>query len=155
MRNISDEIEQFIISNIGTGSTLNLSRNMLADFFDCVPSQINYVLSTRFTLNRGFAVESRRGGGGFIKIIRLSEDSEEEYLSQLLKHLGKQKELDFTSAVHVLQNLQTNQYITEKTLSILKTVISPSSLQNPIKMENKLRLNMVRNIVANLLKEEE
>ena len=63
MRTISDTIEKFLLDNF-SNEELELSRNELADFFGCVPSQINYVLSTRFTLDKGYIVDSQRGGGG-------------------------------------------------------------------------------------------
>ena len=71
MATISDVIENFILSTLGQNNDLNLSRNELADYFNCAPSQINYVLTTRFNLNRGFIIQSQRGGGGYIRIVRI------------------------------------------------------------------------------------
>ena len=70
--NISSEIEQFILSVLGSGDEITLSRNELAQYFSVAPSQINYVLSTRFTIARGFIVKSRRGGGGGITLVRIA-----------------------------------------------------------------------------------
>ena len=64
MPNISDIIENYILDKMGRNGSIELSRNVLAEYFNCVPSQINYVLATRFTLDRGFSKESKRGGGG-------------------------------------------------------------------------------------------
>ncbi len=72
MANISDIIEQFILKSLGEDDSVDISRNELANFFSCAPSQINYVLETRFTVDRGFVKESRRGGGGFIKISKIN-----------------------------------------------------------------------------------
>ena len=69
-KSVSDIIEEFIMSSLDEDKFIEISRNDLAKFFSCVPSQINYVLNTRFTLNRGFLVESQRGGGGYIKVVR-------------------------------------------------------------------------------------
>ena len=71
---ISDIIEQFIREALEEESSINLQRNELASQFGCVPSQINYVISTRFTNERGYIVESRRGGGGGITIRKITED---------------------------------------------------------------------------------
>ena len=73
MANISDLIESFLIDLFGDESSIYISRNELAQYFNCAPSQINYVLSTRFTLDKGFAIESRRGGGGYVTLVRLSD----------------------------------------------------------------------------------
>ena len=61
-------LKEFILEQLDDTGYIHLSRNELASFFNCAPSQINYVLETRFTLDRGFSKESKRGGGGFIKI---------------------------------------------------------------------------------------
>ena len=74
MASISDVIEQFILQALADDDLLQLSRNDLATFFSCAPSQINYVLSTRFTPEKGFMIESKRGGGGCINLIRLNDE---------------------------------------------------------------------------------
>ena len=70
MRNISDIIEQYLkqVIDLSNNNVIEIKRNEIADRFECVPSQINYVINTRFTLERGFVVESKRGGGGYIRI---------------------------------------------------------------------------------------
>ena len=68
---ISDNIENFIRELFGAENSIELRRNELASYFNCVPSQINYVIQTRFTTERGYIVESRRGGGGHIRITRV------------------------------------------------------------------------------------
>ncbi|MBO5645957.1 MAG: CtsR family transcriptional regulator, partial [Clostridia bacterium] len=69
---ISDSIADFISELLRREGEVELQRNLLADRFNCVPSQINYVISTRFTPEHGYVVESRRGGGGYIRITRLA-----------------------------------------------------------------------------------
>ncbi len=73
MRNLADEIERFILRKLAgeTNDITILQRNELADELSCAPSQISYVLSTRFTAERGFIVQSRRGSGGFVRIVRV------------------------------------------------------------------------------------
>ena len=72
MARLSDIIEDFIKSLLKhSEGELQLQRNELAEHFECAPSQINYVLATRFSLDRGYYIESRRGGGGFIRIVQL------------------------------------------------------------------------------------
>ncbi|GIM46087.1 transcriptional regulator [Collibacillus ludicampi] len=78
-RNISDIIEQYLKKSLqaSQSGTIEIQRSELAELFGCVPSQINYVISTRFTLEKGYLVESKRGGGGYIRIkkIKLNEGS--------------------------------------------------------------------------------
>ena len=73
MRNLADAIENFIIGELlrDQEDALLVQRNELAERLRCAPSQISYVLSTRFTPERGFLVESRRGSGGFVRIVRM------------------------------------------------------------------------------------
>jgi len=73
MKNLADAIESFIIGELlrEHEDTVLVQRNELAERLSCAPSQISYVLSTRFTPERGFMVESRRGSGGFVRIVRM------------------------------------------------------------------------------------
>ncbi len=73
---LSNIIEEFIKEMLAENREIELQRNELANRFNCVPSQINYVISTRFSPERGYSVESRRGGGGDIKITRTAPDDE-------------------------------------------------------------------------------
>ena len=84
MRLLSDTIESFIKTLMEDESTaIALRRNELAEHFQCAPSQINYVLATRFTPDHGYIIESRRGGGGYIRIVRLKSSSREELLQSV------------------------------------------------------------------------
>lgn len=76
---ISDRIEAFILELMKQEQDewLKIQRNELAQIFGCVPSQINYVISTRFSPEKGYIVESRRGGGGWVKIKRINGNGEE------------------------------------------------------------------------------
>ena len=69
-RNTSDSIEEYIKELLGQSGTAEIQRSNLADAFQVVPSQINYVIKTRFTESRGYIVESKRGGGGYIRIVK-------------------------------------------------------------------------------------
>ena len=96
MKNLADVIENFIISELvrDREDTLLVQRNELAERLSCAPSQISYVLSTRFTPERGFMVESRRGSGGFVRIVRMAPQAEPKQpptASQLVEHLAEQR----------------------------------------------------------------
>ena len=76
MAQLSDSIEQFIKELMCEEAHIELRRNELAQHFGCAPSQINYVLATRFSVDHGYIIESRRGGGGYVRIVRMQEREE-------------------------------------------------------------------------------
>lgn len=145
MNNVSDIIEEFILSTIGDEQSLNLSRNELANFFNVSPSQINYVLSTRFTLDRGYQTESKRGGGGYIVLKRINLD---DNLSSIVKSL--KPDLDYLTCCYILDNLNKHDIITNNEEDIIKSAISPKALSSPFKTENITRYNIFKNILINL-----
>jgi transcriptional regulator CtsR len=86
---MSDIIEAFLKQMINdTDGTIEIQRNELANHFNCVPSQINYVIDTRFTTERGYYVESRRGGGGHIRIRRVNINRPGNYLMHIVSSMG-------------------------------------------------------------------
>ena len=96
MRNLADSIENFIISELlrEREEALMVQRNELAERMDCAPSQISYVLSTRFTPDRGYMVESRRGSGGFVRIMRMNPQEyvkRETTADEMVDHLLEQR----------------------------------------------------------------
>lgn len=101
---ISDLIASFLQESLEEtdGGVLEVQRNDLAQRFNCVPSQINYVMSTRFSPERGYIVESRRGGNGYIRITRVRVDRQ-TLLMQVINTLGSQ--VDLASARAILNNL--------------------------------------------------
>ena len=148
-KTISDIIEEFIMSSLDEDKFIEISRNDLAKFFSCVPSQINYVLNTRFTLNRGFVVESQRGGGGYIKVLRV-QDNNNNFLNNVLNMC--MQPINFVQAVQILSQLQERKLIKTKELNIIKAAVSPKSLNNPINMDNTLRSNILKQIVIEIIK---
>lgn len=97
MKNLADAIEEFIIRELLQDSedSLLVQRNELAERLSCAPSQISYVLSTRFTPERGYMVESRRGSGGFVRIVRVVPQQEKQKreleAAELVQHLAAQR----------------------------------------------------------------
>ena len=150
MANISDIIEEFIIAQLEEYNEINLSRNELASFFNCAPSQINYVLSTRFTHPRGFIVESHRGGGGYIRLERVNLDKDKYLKILLTSTIGE--EIDYNTALQILEVMGNKKLITDSEMEIIKCSISNRALANPLKIEDKIRANILRNIVVNILK---
>jgi transcriptional regulator CtsR len=144
----SDIIEQFILNTLAGESVIELSRNDLAKFFDCAPSQINYVLNTRFTLNDGFVIESVRGGAGFIKVMRVK--NAEQNLRNLLNVCDSP--LNIIEGNQILDNLLTNELITIGENQVLKRAISTKALNNPLNMEEMLRANILKEIIIEVMK---
>ncbi len=148
---ISDIIEQFILDSIGDDEFISISRNQLADFFKCVPSQINYVLATRFTLDRGFIVESKRGGGGYIIISRLPEDDNINYITSLINSSSLQQ-LSQIQADQILDRLQAGKLINAREKSILSSALSDKALLVPDSIKPSVRANILKNILIEILK---
>lgn len=151
MANISDIIEQFILKTLGEDDYLDISRNELADYFTCVPSQINYVLETRFTLDRGFVKESKRGGGGYIRISRVPI-SESDYVNSLiLESIGE--ELNFRRASHILDKLEVEKIINAREKNIISAALTDNALAMPLAIKDKIRANIFKSILLYILKE--
>ena len=150
MSNISNIIEQFILDTMGDDSSIEISRNSLAEYFNCVPSQINYVLETRFTLDRGFSKESRRGGGGFIKISRISADSN-NLAMMVLENVGE--ELSYKRMNQILQRLTQDKIIKIREMELVKVALSNEALNVPLMLKDKLRANAFKCVLIDLMKE--
>ena len=151
MATISDIIEEFILSALADDDLLQLSRNDLATFFSCAPSQINYVLSTRFTPEKGFIIESKRGGGGYINLIRITEDKE-NVLKSIYDYLNKEGVLEYNKLLHILQRLVSDGIIESREEELLKVAMSDKSLASPVNITTRLRAQMLKEIILNLSK---
>lgn len=151
MANISDVIEQFILKSLGDDGIVEISRNDLASFFSCVPSQINYVLETRFTMDRGFVKESRRGGGGYIRISKVPINEDTYVNSLILESIGE--ELTEKRANQILDKLENENIFSKKERKIISSAICESALQMPFSFKDKLRANIFKNILMYILKD--
>ena len=124
---ISDIIAGFIDEVLcDTGGTAELQRAELATRFNCVPSQINYVISTRFSPEHGYIVESRRGGGGYIRIKRVTMDAE-----MLLMHTVNaiSDRVDPNTAAALVANLCHNKAINDKEAKLIMSAIGTNALR--------------------------
>ena len=153
MANISDVIEAFILDNMGDDDKIDISRNELASFFSCAPSQINYVLQTRFTLDRGFIKESRRGGGGFIRITKVSLDNDESVASAVISSIGE--EISFKRAEQILSRLNQEEIISAKELGLIKSMINDEAIKVPFAIKDKMRAQSLKACVLYLLNDKE
>ena len=149
MANISDIIEQFILKTLGEDDSVDISRNELASFFSCAPSQINYVLETRFTVDRGFIKESRRGGGGYIKISKINLDDDKYISSLILESVGD--ELSFKRMSQILDKLESEKIVSSKEKKIVLSALSESSLAMPFVIKDNIRAKAFKNVLTVLM----
>ena len=99
MAQLSDTIEHFIKELMNEDRQIEVKRNELAQHFGCAPSQINYVLATRFSVDHGYLIESRRGGGGFVRIVRMQASAGNNLLGALLSRVGNEISEDAAFAI--------------------------------------------------------
>ena len=150
MASISEIIEQFILKTMGENDFVEISRNSLAEYFSCAPSQINYVLDTRFTSDRGFVKESKRGGSGFIKISKIQNSSTNEYLNSLIvDSVGD--ELTTKRMNQILLKLVSDKIINKSEKVIIETALSDDSLSMPFTIKDKVRAKSFKNILLKLM----
>ena len=147
---ISDLIAAFIQNELeAADGVLELQRSDLAARFNCVPSQINYVMSTRFSPERGYIVESRRGGNGYIRISRVRMDRQ-TLLMHVISSLGD--ELDLPSARAILTNLAESGAVSPQVAGCLMSAVSERALQAaPPLYRRALRADIVKQVLLRLV----
>lgn len=148
MARLSDEIESFILAML-TENGLELRRNELAAQFGCAPSQINYVLSTRFTVDHGYVIESRRGGGGYIRIVRIVPDDRTRHLSDLYCRIGQEISREDTMAI--LRRLGDQDILTRDEAILLFAAMDSRGLKEPEEAKRKFRAHSMKNVINMLL----
>ena len=150
MRNISDIIEQYLIKyfDISNKDYVEIKRSEVASKFDCVPSQINYVINTRFTQERGYIVESKRGGGGYIRITKVQFHDKASVIEQILNTLNHS--ISQSSSVDYIYLLLENGVITEREAKMMLSVIDRSVLMVNLPYRDELRSRMLRAMLTSL-----
>lgn len=122
---LSDILTEYIMEQLKESGNAEIRRNELANHFGCVPSQINYVITSRFTPEQGYIVESRRGGGGYIRITRISTDSSSA-LMHVINSVGGS--LDRMTADVMLKNLTSLSIIETNTAKLVSAACSDRAL---------------------------
>lgn len=150
MSSISEIIERFIIATMGENDSIEISRNSLAEHFSCAPSQINYVLDTRFTTDKGFVKESKRGGSGFIKISKIKLSDQNEFLSGLVTD-SVGDELSFKRLSQILDKLVNDNIVKPNEKMLIETALSDDSLEMPFTVRDKVRAKSFKNILLKLM----
>ena len=141
-KNTSDHIEAYIKAILEQSGMVELQRSQLADTFQVVPSQINYVIKTRFTESRGYLVESKRGGGGYIRIGRIEFSNHHEMLRDLLYSVGE--EVSQVVFEDVLRLLFEQDLVTRQEMNLLLAMATDRVLGDDA---NLIRANMLRQLL--------
>ncbi|TDF91421.1 CtsR family transcriptional regulator [Paenibacillus piri] len=151
MRNISEIIEQYLKQSLQQSNEgmIEIQRNDLADQFACVPSQINYVISTRFTLEKGYIVESKRGGGGYIRIQRIELNAHGSVLDHIFKTISGQ--IDQTTSEGLLYQLKESGYITSREAALMKAAIDREVLVLKLPLRDEIRARILKAMLISLL----
>lgn len=149
----SDLIANFILNAIedSAGGFAELQRSTLAEMFSCVPSQINYVISTRFSPEHGYVVESRRGGGGYIRISRVRQ-SPRELVMHTVNAVGDS--LDLATATAFVSNIYEAGIMDKNTARILLAAVSNNALR-PIAPPDRdtVRASIFKNMLVTMISE--
>lgn len=146
-QNTSDLIESYIKKILEKNEMIELRRIELADLFNCVPSQINYVINTRFTIQRGYLVESKRGGGGYIRIAKVRMSDKKQMLERI--NLLFSETINEKNAYAIIQKLYEDQIITKKEGNLMLSAIAKNTL-NINETEDYTRARILRAFLERL-----
>ena len=147
-QNMSDLIESYLKNVLHKNETVEIRRSEIADQFNCVPSQINYVINTRFTIQQGYVVESKRGGGGYIRIMKVNLVDEMDILNALSDLVPE--ELSAREGNHLLQNLYENELITKREAQMMSLMMEKDIFPSNVKNAAEIRSNMMKKLIDNL-----
>ncbi len=145
---LCDEIERYLLGQLLDEERAMLSRHDLAARFSCAPSQINYVLQTRFTVDRGFSVEGRRGGGGYILVRRLKDDA------LLLDELEFPNGISHRRVCQIAERLMEEGAISTREARLIIAATADGALLDGEGTPDLARAQIFRSLVIEILKED-
>ena len=147
MARLSDIIEDFIKELIDENNqnALEIQRNELANHFACAPSQINYVLATRFSVEQGYYIESKRGGGGCIRITRIDIDKNDYLKKAIWKSIGDS--ITQMEGENVIKLFYERSFITDREAALMRAVINDKTLIVTPEDKGKLRAQLLKNML--------
>lgn len=125
-RNVSDIIENYLKKILNDSQQIEIRRSEIAQQFDVVPSQINYVIKTRFNIQNGYLVESKRGGGGYIRIVKVHLISDSDVIDELIDYIGTQ--IDARKGYQIIQSLYEDKVLTKKESNLILAAIDSETL---------------------------
>ncbi len=147
---MSDIVAEYIINTLNNENGIaEIQRNELAQTLGCVPSQINYVITSRFTQEQGYLVESRRGGGGYIRITKLNLDKN-SYIMYIVNSIGQS--LDYSTAKMILQSLHSKGLLTAREANIFNSAVNDVVYRDiPLQFRDIARAKIFKNMILNLI----
>lgn len=146
---LCDHIENFIKAMLNDCGTADIRRSELAQRFNCAPSQINYVLTTRFTPLKGYITQSRRGEGGYIRIIKKDIEKTEHIGSIIDDKLSEG--ISSKDANQLAESLFSVGIINEGEKNIVLSAVSDKALQVDPQIRNSVRANIFEQILLNIM----
>ncbi|WP_096271402.1 CtsR family transcriptional regulator [Paucisalibacillus globulus] len=150
MSNISDVIEQYLkkVLQAKGQDAIEIKRSEIADRFQCVPSQINYVINTRFTIEKGYIVESKRGGGGYIRIIRVRHRDKSDMIDEIIRLINPT--VTQQAAYDVLERLVEEEIITAREAKIMANGVSRETLAFKLPLRDEIRSRILTAMLTTL-----
>lgn len=149
MKNISDIIEAYLKQVLESREAVEIKRSEIADKFECVPSQINYVINTRFTMERGYIVESKRGGGGYIRIIKVKMNDKLQLLEAIIS-MVHDKKVSQSFSEDVILRLLEEEVITKKEARLMVAALDREVLILPLPDRDILRSRILEAMLVAL-----
>lgn len=154
MAKLSDTIEEFILSMLSAcDDCVDLRRNELAEYFGCVPSQINYVIATRFTVDKGYSVESKKGGGGYVRIIRHKTHGDDYLIYLLRERIGSA--ITYKECESICSRLYEQEYIDKREMGIILAALKDAPIPISLELKDMIRAHDIKNIILTILKDRE
>ncbi|MFP6537856.1 CtsR family transcriptional regulator [Latilactobacillus sp. VITA-14] len=148
-QNISDIIEAYLKKILADNEQIEIRRSEIAKLFNCVPSQINYVINTRFTEQRGYVVNSKRGGGGYIRIVKVQFLDDRDFLEALIENVDTQ--ISQADTLAIIQKLYDEQILSQKEGNLILAATSPQTLTvNNKQLEEQLRAQILVAVLERL-----
>lgn len=147
-KNMSDIIESYLKKVLGQSDQVEIRRSEMADLFNCVPSQINYVINTRFTVQKGYLVESKRGGGGYIRIIKVKLLDESEMLDTIIEIVGNS--ISQNDAFSIVQKLYEDEFLNKREAVLLMAAMDKVVLGLDSKSAKEVRARILKSCLNNL-----
>ena len=148
---LSDSIEHFIKELLNEEATeVELKRNELAEYFGCAPSQINYVLATRFSPDHGYLTESRRGGGGYIRIVRVVQTGSQRLMYLVNDRIGDS--LGEEECLRLISQLKEQHIVTADEAALMASAVSTRALSVPVPdaLKDAMRAKMMKSMLMTI-----